>query len=47
MKNGQSQIVIINGANVQLFKYNINNHNYNILTSITEKISISEIKALP
>lgn len=46
MKNGQSQIVVINGTNVQLFKYSMKNHNYNILTSITEKVSISEIKAL-
>lgn len=37
---------IINGANVQLFKYIIESEQYNIITSITENISIGEIKAL-
>ena len=43
---GKSKIVIHNGVRVQLFKYKINNEVYCILTSITEKISISEIKGL-
>jgi hypothetical protein len=46
MHYGCSKIVELNGTLVQLFKYKIKNHQYNILTSITEKISIAEIKAL-
>ncbi len=41
-----SKIIIINEQNVQLFKYKINKHEYYILTSIIEKLTISEIKAL-
>lgn len=41
-----SKIIKINGNNVQLFKYKIKKHEYYVLTSITEKLKISEIKAL-
>ena len=43
MSNGQSKII---DHDVQLFKYKIKNEQYYILTSITEDISINEIKAL-
>jgi hypothetical protein len=43
---GQSKIINLNGKQVQLFKYKIKKEQYNILTSITEKITIGEIKAL-
>jgi hypothetical protein len=43
---GKSNIIKLNGVQVQLFKYKIKNENYNILTSITENITIGEIKAL-
>ena len=43
---GKSKIVNYLGVNVQLFKYKIKTDNYYILTSITENISIKEIKAL-
>ena len=46
MNLGKSKIVTYLGTDVQLFKYKIENENYYILTSITEKISIKEIKAL-
>ena len=43
---GKSKIVQLNGETVQLFKYKIKKNQYNILTSITNKINIQEIKAL-
>lgn len=43
---GHSKIIKLNGVDVQLFKYKIKNNQYNILTSITKKITIPEIKAL-
>lgn len=46
MSFGKSKIVTYLGVDVQLFKYKIKKENYYILTSITEKISIKEIKAL-
>lgn len=46
MSLGKSKIVNYLGVDVQLFKYKIESDNYYILTSITEKISIKEIKAL-
>ena len=46
MKFETSKVIKINGKDVQLFKYKIKKHEYYILTSITEKITISEIKAL-
>lgn len=46
MHMGKSKIVNHAGKDVQLFKYKIKTHVYCILTSITEKISIKEIKAL-
>ena len=46
MKFGTSKIITINKQPVQLFKYKIKKHEYYILTSITEKITIAEIKAL-
>ena len=36
----------VNGVNVKLFKYKVKNEVYNILTSITDKISVGEIRAL-
>ena len=46
MSNGQSKIINYCGHDVQLFKYKIKNEQYYILSSITEDISINEIKAL-
>lgn len=46
MYNGKSKIVDLDGSDVQLFKYKIKEEEYYIMTSITENISISEIKAL-
>ncbi len=46
MKNGQCKMINYYGKDVQLFKYVIKNEEYYILTSIIEKISIAEIKAL-
>ena len=46
MKFETSKIIKINEKDVQLFKYKIKKHEYYILTSITEKITIPEIKAL-
>ena len=46
MNFGKSKIITYLGIEVQLFKYKINTENYYILTSITDKISIKEIKAL-
>ena len=46
MNLGKSKIITYLGIKVQLFKYKIKTENYYILTSITEKISIKEIKAL-
>lgn len=43
---GKSKIIKLNDVDVQLFKYKIKGKCYHILTSITEKISIAEIKAL-
>ena len=43
---GKSKIIKLNDVDVQLFKYKIKGNTYHILTSITEKISIAEIKAL-
>lgn len=43
---GKSKIIKLNDVDVQLFKYKIKGNNYHILTSITDKISIAEIKAL-
>ena len=42
----ESKIKHINGSDVQLFKYKIKDEQYNIISSITENISIDEIKAL-
>ena len=46
MRFETSKIIKINEKDVQLFKYKIKKHEYYILTSITEKITIPEIKAL-
>jgi hypothetical protein len=46
MRLGQSKIIEYKGVFVQLFKYKIKDEIYCVLTSITEKISIAEIKAL-
>ena len=46
MNLGKSKIVTFLGKKIQLFKYKIKTENYYILTSIVEKISIKEIKAL-
>lgn len=46
MNLGKSKIITYLDIPVQLFKYKIKNENYFILTSITDKISIKEIKAL-
>lgn len=46
MSLGKSKIVNFMGKDVQAFKYKIDKEVYYILTSITEKISIKEIKAL-
>lgn len=43
---GKNKIKNVNGVNVKLYKYVINNQKYNILTSILDDISIGEIKAL-
>ena len=43
---GKSKIIKLNDVDVQLFKYKIKGNTYHILTSITDKISIAEIKAL-
>lgn len=43
---GKSKIIKLNDVDVQLFKYKIKGNTYHILTSITENISIAEIKAL-
>lgn len=46
MNIGKLKLINYLGINVQLFKYKIDEEDYFILTSITEKISINEIKAL-
>jgi hypothetical protein len=46
MNLGKSRIVDFKGRDVQSFKYKIKDENFYILTSITDKISINEIKAL-
>ena len=46
MKCGKSKIINYCDRKVQLFKYKIKNEEYYIMTSIVEKISINEIKAL-
>ena len=46
MGMGKSKLTDINGVNVQLFKYKIKEELYCILTSITDNISIPEIKSL-
>ena len=46
MYNGKSKIIKYLGNDVQLFKYKIKDQQYYILTSITDNISIGEIKAL-
>ena len=46
MSLGKSKIITHLGVGVQIFKYRIKNEYYYILTSITDKISIMEIKAL-
>lgn len=46
MSLGKSKIVRYMGTDVQLFKYKIKSENYYILTSITDNISIKEIKAM-
>jgi hypothetical protein len=46
MELGKSKVINHCGVNIQLFKYKIKDETYCILTSITEKISISEIKGL-
>lgn len=43
---GKSKLIEHNGTCVQLFKYKIMGNMYCIMTSITENISIAEIKAL-
>jgi len=43
---GKSKIIRLNNVDVQLFKYKIKGNTYHILTSITDKITIAEIKAL-
>ena len=46
MHYGKSKIVTYDNFNVQIFKYKIKNEIYYILTSITDNISVKEIKAL-
>lgn len=46
MSLGKSKFRTFNNINIQLFKYKIKNEYYYILTSILDKISIKEIKAL-
>lgn len=46
MNIGKSKIIDYRGNRVQLFKYKIKEEYYYMLTSITEKISVNEIKAL-
>ena len=46
MHIGKHKIVKFNRTDVQLFKYKIKNEIYCILTSITENITVGEIKAL-
>lgn len=46
MNLGKSKIINFQGKDIQLFKYKIKNENFYILTSITDKLTIGEIKAL-
>ncbi len=46
LKYNTSNIIKINNVDVQLFKYKIKKNNYYMLSSIIEKISINEIKAI-
>ena len=46
MNLGKYKIITYLGIKVQLFKYKIKSENYYILTSITDNISIKEIKAM-
>lgn len=43
---GKSKKKVVNGVVVQLFKYRIKNEDYCILTSIIDRVTIGEIKAL-
>lgn len=46
ISKGKHKIKNVNGVDVQLFKYKVKGHLYNILTSITDTISVGEIRAI-